>query len=99
MGEGRASSPRRIQLRRAKGWRKPAGVVVVSRPSRWGNPFAIGAPHPITGEPMTRDETVALFRADIADADLNQLRGHDLACWCSLDVACHADVLLELANR
>jgi hypothetical protein len=26
------------------------------------------------------------------------LRGHDLACWCPLDVPCHADVLLELAN-
>lgn len=27
------------------------------------------------------------------------LRGHDLACWCPLDVPCHADVLLEFANR
>lgn len=30
---------------------------------------------------------------------LPQLRGHDLACWCPLDQTCHADVLLELANR
>lgn len=29
---------------------------------------------------------------------LNDLRGHDLACWCPLDQPCHADVLLELAN-
>jgi hypothetical protein len=34
-------SPQRIQLRRTKGWRKPEGAVVVSRPSRWGNPFAV----------------------------------------------------------
>lgn len=27
------------------------------------------------------------------------LRGHDLVCWCPLDQPCHADVLLELANR
>ena len=27
------------------------------------------------------------------------LRGHDLACWCPLDQPCHADVLLEVANR
>ncbi len=27
------------------------------------------------------------------------LRGRDLACWCRLDEPCHADVLLELANR
>lgn len=26
------------------------------------------------------------------------LRGRDLACWCSLDQPCHADVLLEIAN-
>ena len=30
---------------------------------------------------------------------LSALRGHDLACWCPLDQPCHADVLLELANR
>lgn len=29
---------------------------------------------------------------------LPNLRGKDLACWCSLDKPCHADVLLELAN-
>ena len=26
------------------------------------------------------------------------LAGKDLACWCSLELPCHADVLLELAN-
>lgn len=33
--------PARIQLRRAAGWRKPANAIVVSRPSKWGNPFRI----------------------------------------------------------
>ncbi|GAA1714631.1 DUF4326 domain-containing protein [Brachybacterium phenoliresistens] len=32
-------SPRRIQRRRTKGWRKPAGAVYVGRGSRWGNPW------------------------------------------------------------
>lgn len=27
------------------------------------------------------------------------IQGKDLACWCPLDQPCHADVLLELANR
>ncbi|WP_245584702.1 DUF4326 domain-containing protein [Salipiger mucosus] len=27
------------------------------------------------------------------------LRGRDLACWCPLDRPCHADILLELANK
>lgn len=31
--------------------------------------------------------------------DIDELRGRDLACWCPLDAPCHADVLLELANR
>jgi len=30
---------------------------------------------------------------------LPALRGKDLACWCALDQPCHADVLLEMANR
>lgn len=36
------SKPKRIQLKRTKGWRKPEGAVVVSRPSKWGNPFKVG---------------------------------------------------------
>jgi len=28
-----------------------------------------------------------------------ELRGKNLACWCPLDRPCHADVLLEIANR
>ena len=27
-----------------------------------------------------------------------ELGGHNLACWCKLEQACHADVLIELAN-
>lgn len=36
------SAPKRIRLQRTKGWRKPAGAVVVSRPSVLGNPFIVG---------------------------------------------------------
>jgi hypothetical protein len=31
--------PRRVQMRRTKGWRMPEGAVNVARPTRWGNPF------------------------------------------------------------
>lgn len=27
------------------------------------------------------------------------LRGKNLACWCPLDKPCHADILIELANK
>ena len=33
--------PRRIQQRRARGWRKPAGAVAVTRPGFWGNPWGV----------------------------------------------------------
>lgn len=33
--------PKRIQLRRTKGWRKPAGCVIVGRGTRWGNPYKL----------------------------------------------------------
>lgn len=32
-------------------------------------------------------------------ANLSELRGHDLACFCRLDQACHGDFLLELAAK
>jgi hypothetical protein len=35
------SKPSRIRLSRARGWRKPKHTIVVSRPSKWGNPFSI----------------------------------------------------------
>jgi hypothetical protein len=31
----------RVQRRRATGWRKPEGAVIVDRTSRWGNPFTV----------------------------------------------------------
>jgi hypothetical protein len=34
-------SPQRIQRKRVKGWRMPEGAIVVSRPSKWGNPWRI----------------------------------------------------------
>lgn len=45
-----APQPRRIQRSRAKGWQMPDGAVYVGRPTRWGNPFQVGAP--ITDDAM-----------------------------------------------
>lgn len=137
------TTPRRIQLSRAKGWRMPEGTVSVARPGRWGNPHTIN-------RWRDRETCVALFRdsvlgcwspstsAHLPDAYAKgsyrdhhewlrrigghpaelapvELRGKHLACWCSLCPAhadgkplgitceacapCHADVLLEIANR
>ncbi len=51
-------------------------------------------------EEAARLESVRLFRtAHASHLDLAPLRGKDLACWCRPGDPCHADVLLELANR
>ncbi|SFF27693.1 DUF4326 domain-containing protein [Nitrosomonas sp. Nm166] len=34
--------PRRVQLKRVKGWRMPENTVKVDRTTKWGNPFAPG---------------------------------------------------------
>jgi hypothetical protein len=31
--------------------------------------------------------------------ELRDIRGRNLACWCPIGSACHADVLLEIANQ
>ena len=93
--------PDRIQLRRTKGWRKPAEAVVVARPSRWGNPHRIEAPsveaHRVSVDAY-RDDLMAGRLAVTVDDVRRELAGRDLACWCRPDLPCHADVLLEVAN-
>jgi hypothetical protein len=105
--------PQRIQLRRTKGWRKPAGAVVVSRPSKWGNPHLASGFAGI-GQDAGYEKVLAVtaFSVDLVGGRLKvsvddvrrELRGKDLACWCPLPPAgardvCHAAVLLEVANR
>ncbi len=69
------------------------GAVYVGRPSKWGNPFAIG-------RDGTRAEVIEKYRQHIVErgVDFSELKGKDLICWCS-PLPCHADVLLELANK
>jgi hypothetical protein len=89
--------PQRLQRSRRRGARLPAGVVVVTRPTRWGNPYSVE---------LGRAEAVRRYRDDLLAGRLavtvddvrSELRGRDLACYCPLDQPCHADVLLELAN-
>lgn len=68
----------------------------IGRPSKWGNPFVIGADG-------SRDEVVAKYRAWIVTqpdlmAALPDLKDKVLACWCSPE-ACHGDVLAALVNN
>lgn len=106
-------APTRIQRRRAKGWKMPPNTVYVGRPTPWGNPFIVGERPDRNDEPWSREKCVEMFRFtmcatdregiftdfEMCEIDLRTLRGKNLACWCRLDRPCHADVLLELANR
>ncbi len=105
--------PKRIVLRRTKGWRMPANTVKVDRTTRWGNPFR-------PEDCGSRAEAVACHRAWILgdeaalragrcraprgvraptpDEIRRELRGKNLACWCAPGTPCHADLLVELAN-
>lgn len=91
-------SPNRVRVTwRHKGGRKPANVVYVGRPTRWGNPFPV-AEHGRT-EAIRLYREHLLSRPDLVAAIRTELAGRDLACWCALDQECHADTLLEIANR
>lgn len=119
--------PRRIQLSRAKGWRKPDNTVVVARPGKFGNPIStleVGFQYPSLDDRgiatlVVRDFEVLAQRGTLhfpnwrhlggdrgpitwtypsVDEIRTELAGKNLACWCDLDMPCHADVLLAIAN-
>lgn len=99
-------TPKRIQRKRTKGWKMPENTIYVGRPTKWGNAYTVGAIDEITGKTITHGMARAMFRIlwsqtafqDLFKPRLNEIRGKNLACWCRLDQACHADVLLEMAN-
>ena len=70
--------------------------VYIGRPSKWGNPFAIG-------KDGTREEVIQKYRAWLLTRpelmnSIHELKDKILACWCHPQ-ACHGDVLAELANK
>ena len=88
------SHPLRV---RRKGMRAPLnGAVLVTRGTRWGNPFRIEEHG--RAEALRRYEQEYLPSHPELLAQLPGLRGKRLACYCSLDDPCHADILARLAN-
>ena len=91
--------------------RVPDGAVYVGRAaprlkrSRRANPHPVGKPCKVCGGRVhTRAEAIARFRwylhstPGLLDQARRELAGRDLACWCPLDQACHADMLLDPVN-
>ncbi len=96
------ASPRRIQLSRKAGWKMPPNTVVVSRPSKWGNPFKVGTDAFDAFDAVDKFENWLITTnqgLEIFSRSKTELRGKNLACWCKLGTPCHADVLLRLANE
>lgn len=98
--------PVRVQLSRKKGWRMPENTVKVTRPGPFGNPFKVGAPSSSAKMAVAHFRVWLTARTEERDPareyildNLTRLRGKNLACWCPLGAPCHADILLELANR
>lgn len=88
---------KRVQMKRTRGWKKPANTVYVGRPTEWGNPYSISE----YGREAAIDhyEYHLLKMLDAFPDFLDALKGKDLACWCPLDKPCHADVLLEFLEK
>jgi Domain of unknown function (DUF4326) len=98
--------PRRVQLRRSKGWRMPDNTVKVDRTTLFGNPFLVSehghdravALHRtwITGRTIkglmapAPKDELRQRREDVLRA-LPGLRGKNLACWCPLPNEGEAD--------
>lgn len=105
--------PKRIQRKRTRGWRMPDGAVYVGRPSIFGNPFVVGRDgdiHQCLAQYLGYINSIQVIsdgsRVALPDPaacrfmnEVRKLRGKDLACWCPDGQPCHADILLEIANR
>lgn len=109
-----SAKPVRLQLSRRSGFNLQAWsqevnglpAVKVDRSTMWGNRWQVGTWSNTLGRHVeTVEEAVALYRRlawvepHMVGWVQEQLRGKNLACWCKADAPCHADVLLEIANR
>src|SRR5438477_13113975 len=108
--------PVRIQLKCDKGFNlkklskeiNGLEAVKVSKPSKWGNRFRVGELWD-NKYPVTEEQAAGFYKKYIlpffTQAQLEEIRGKNLACWCPLTdeagnrVSCHASVLLEIANE
>lgn len=63
-------APMRVQLSRRKGWKMPPNTVVVSRPTRWGNPWQVSnrpcSVYPPVAVTAFRTNAIRSYRAWLA---------------------------------
>ncbi len=107
--------PERVQRKRVKGWKMPENTVSVTRPGTFGNPFTVkeaqdagykdgrtmalfGFKEWISEKDNDFNDLLPEKRKKLLE-NIHKLKGKNLACFCKEGEPCHADFLLELANR
>lgn len=70
----------------------------MSRISCWEERYA-GPGYEYCGDQAKAVELYRRWVAIYPPIHIEALRGKNLACWCKPGTPCHADVLLEMANR
>ena len=76
--------------------------VYIGRPSKWGNPYSHMKESLAVFKVSNRREAIYKYEIWLKEqpklmADLHELKGKVLGCWCA-PKSCHGDVLLRLAN-
>jgi hypothetical protein len=85
--------PKRISYNRYKDGKLPINTVLITRPSRYCNPFTV--------REHGREKCLELYEFYLDTKiikgliDLNPLKGKDLACACKLEEKCHGDIILD----
>lgn len=85
--------------------------IYIGRPSKWGNPFSHKEGTAARFKASSRKEAIQKYVEWLSEqehllADLHELKGKVLGCWCAPlgglttddPCICHGQVLLELAN-
>ena len=93
-----------VNVSRPSMWGNPFCHHPKQTPGRvWGNGWYISVPSVEDAVECFREmltvESDPGTRAHEMRAKLPSLRGKNLACWCKIGDPCHADVLIEIANR
>jgi len=102
MPDAKETIPVRLVRSRRRGFRlvSPNGLpnVYVGRPTQWGNPFTEGS-REFRANKFRENLLQGYLCEDFARARIrSELAGKNLVCWCPEGAACHADVLLAVAN-
>ena len=71
--------------------------VYIGRPSKWGNPFVIGADGS-RADVVRKFEEYLKSNPRLMEAAKQELKGKDLVCFCA-PLPCHGDILSRIANE